>query len=118
MPQIDDQELGRIQDLKVSESWAKLQLVRLEQITDAASRLLALRAGQVLGPELRGYVTSILRSTADALRRGDGAELEAITTAVTRRIADLERPRPPEQTDHGSCPECGAKLPEPGVVCS
>jgi hypothetical protein len=90
MPEISDQELAAIQDLKVSESWARLQLVRLEQIIRVAVEALDWAGTDPKRmAQASDLVAANLRMIPEALRRGDGWHLEQAAEHLPERFQEL-----------------------------
>ena len=91
MPEISDQELSAVQDLKVSESWAKLQLVRLEQIIHVVVEALDWAGTDPKRmAQASGLVVANLRMIPEALRQGDGWYLEQAAEHLPDRFQEVQ----------------------------
>ncbi len=89
MPQISDQELSAVQDLKMSESFAKLQLVKLEQVLELAGELLILDRPTDQESAIAGLVGENLRWSAQTIRERRTDHLDTIIAQLTSKLSEV-----------------------------
>ena len=89
MPEISDHELSAVQDLKVSESFAKLQLVKIERVMELASDLLILDLPAEQEAAIAGLVGESLHWAARTIRERRIDHLDTITDQLTSKLSEV-----------------------------